>query len=250
MYISIMIQRVGWFLLNVMQATFTTTWTLVWVCAALIVLVVTMSRKVPLIMARRIWSAGLLWGARARLDVRGLENVDFSRPHVFVANHESMIDIPVMFRAIPVNLHFIIKKELKYVPLVGWYAWAMGMVFVDRKDRMQAFGSLKRVGLLIRGGRNIIAFPEGTRSRTDGHGVQPFKRGVFVAAIEAGVPVVPVAIVGSRDVLPSDGFRVRAGVIGVRIGKPIATAGMTHADRDRLTVQARDAVAALHASKI
>ncbi|MBI3544655.1 MAG: 1-acyl-sn-glycerol-3-phosphate acyltransferase [Deltaproteobacteria bacterium] len=232
--------RVGWFLINTAQAAFTALWTLFWVPAALVVLCVTCSRRLPLAMARRCWAPGLLWGARARLDVRGLENVDFSKPHVFVANHLSTIDIPVLFRALPANVHFIIKRELLWVPFVGAYAWAMGMIFVDRADNSKAIANLKRMAHLIRGGRSVIAFPEGTRSR-DG-AVLPFKRGAFIAAIEAGVPIVPVAIRGSGQVLPRKGFRVRPGLIHVVVGKPFPTSHLSAAERAALPQAAREAL--------
>jgi 1-acyl-sn-glycerol-3-phosphate acyltransferase len=239
-------RKIGWAILNALQALFTFFWTMSCVSAALLVLVVTMSRGVPLAMARRLWAAGLLWGAGARIEITGLELVDFTRPHVFVSNHESMIDIPVIFRALPVNLHFIIKKELKLVPFVGWYAWAMGMIFVERSDKRRGLRGLKNVGRLIKEGRNVIAFPEGTRSR--GRGVLPFKKGVFVAAAGAGVPIVPVAISGADRVLPSDGFRVRPGLIRVALGQPIPTTGPNPAKT--LPDLARVAVAALHAAQL
>src|SRR3546814_2109684 len=86
-------------------------------------------------MAARVGAPGLLWGAGARLQVSGLEQVDWSRNHVFVANHQSTIDICALFRAAPVPLHFLLKQEMTKVPFVGWYAKAMGMVFIDRRDR-------------------------------------------------------------------------------------------------------------------
>lgn len=230
-----------WRILNFVQALFTALWTAFWVSAALVVLAVTWNHEYPLIMARRIWSAGLLWGARARIEVKGLENVDFTRPHIFVCNHESAIDIPVVFRALPTNLHFMLKQELKWVPFVGWFAIATGMIFIDRKNRLNALSSLRRAAALIRAGRSVIAFPEGTRSR--GNDLLPFKKGAFVAATEARVPIVPVAIEGARRVLPCEGwFRVRPGTIRVRVGKPISTENLSLSDNLHLPEIARQAV--------
>jgi 1-acyl-sn-glycerol-3-phosphate acyltransferase len=194
-------------------------------------------------MARRIWAPGLIWCAGAKLDVRGLENVDFSRPHVFVANHISTIDIPVVFAAIPVNLRFIIKKELTYAPFVGLFAWATGMVFVDRQERKGALAVVKRVGSLSAEGQSVVAFPEGTRNR--GERLLPFKKGVFAAAYHAGVPIVPVAIDGSREVMPPPSWALRPGTIRVAIGRPIQTAGLSRQDSEILSKRAHEAVAAL-----
>src|SRR3546814_11073406 len=95
-------------------------------------------------MAARVGAPGLLWGAGARLQVSGLEQVDWSRNHVFVANHQSTIDICALFRAAPVPLHFLLKQEMTKVPFVGWYAKAMGMVFIDRSNRRRS--EERRVG--------------------------------------------------------------------------------------------------------
>ena len=115
-------------------------------------------------------------------------------------------------------LHFIVKEELRRVPFLGWYIAAMGMIFVDRVARGRAYESVRRAADLIREGRSVVSFPEGTRSRDDS--VKPFKPGVFVAAIEAGVPVVPVAILGTGAVLPPGGFRGRAGSDSRDPGRP------------------------------
>lgn len=233
-----------WFFINLFQVICVVAWTSLWVTLALLALLFTFDRSIPLSMARRIWAPGLLWLSGAKLNVTGLENIDLSRSHVYVANHESMIDIVAVFAAIPQNIHFVLKKELKKVPFVGWFAQATGMIFVDRKNTNTAIANLKQVARLIADGRSVIAFPEGTRSR--GRGIQRFKKGVFVAAIEAKVPVIPVAIIGAEKVLPSDGFNARPGTIHIRFGEPISTRRMSIDDRDRLPETARDQVIELH----
>jgi 1-acyl-sn-glycerol-3-phosphate acyltransferase len=233
--------RLFWVPLNMLQALWLVVWTGILFLPAVFFGLVQPSKKIALAMARVLWAPALLAAGPARLRVEGLENVDFSKPHIFVSNHQSMLDIAVMFQALPVNLRYILKAELKKVPLIGWYSWAMGMVFVDRRDTVRAKASLARAGELIRGGASIIAFPEGTRSR-DGGQILPFKKGVFVTALHAGVPVVPVSVEGAQKVLPSDGFRVRPGEVRVKVGKPIPTQGMTLEDREALLRQVRDAV--------
>ena len=119
-------------------------------------------------------------------------------------NHQSSLDIVVAFMVLPVNLRFVAKHVLKYVPFLGWYMWATGMIFVHRGRRGAAMGSLVEAAARVRDGASVLVFPEGTRSR-DGN-VQAFKKGAFVLASQAGVPIVPVAIEGSGRCFPPDGF--------------------------------------------
>ena len=240
-------RRVAWAAFNFLQLIFTVAWTAVWICLALLVLVLTGGRRHwPLRMAARCWAPGLLNGSGARLQVEGAENIDWSQPHVFVANHQSMIDICALFRALPVPLHFVLKQELARVPLVGWYARAMGMVFIERASARTARERLHEAAGQIRQGLNLCAFPEGTRSR-DGR-VGPFKGGAFKVAIEAGVAVVPIAIQGSGTVLPAAGFCVRPGRILLRIGRPLPTADLAPTDRLALASSAHAAVHGLLAT--
>lgn len=235
--------RLAWALSNALQLLFTLLWTAGWICLALVVRLLTGGRHWPLRMASRCWAPGLLHGAGARLQVHGLARIDWSQPHVFVANHQSMIDICALFRALPVPVRFVLKQELAKVPFVGWYARAMGMVFIERASARSSARRLHAAVDVVRGGASVCAFPEGTRSR-DGR-VGPFKGGAFQLAIEAGVNVVPVAIVGGGKVLPAAGFRVRPGRIMVRIGEPLATQELAPHDRGELARQAHAAVVAL-----
>lgn len=240
------IDAARWRIVNFLQALFLMSWTALMISTALAAFALTWSSRIPLAMARHAWAPPLLRAAGARLRVTGTEHLDGVKACIFVSNHQSMIDIAVVFAAVPVNLRFVAKKILAYVPFLGWYMWAMGMVFVDRSKRAQAIDSLKKAGALIRAGAHVIAFPEGTRSR-DGR-ILPFKKGIFMLALEAGVPIVPMAIDGAIKVLPSDGFRVRPGEIRVALGAPIETAGLTADDRDVLIKRVHDAVIDLHRS--
>jgi 1-acyl-sn-glycerol-3-phosphate acyltransferase len=236
------LRRAAWIAFNAAQLVFTLAWTAGWICLALL-LRLACGQRLPLRMAARIWAPGLMAGAGARLQVEGAERVDWSRPHVLVANHQSVIDACALFRATPVPLRFVLKQEMTRMPFVGWYARQMGMLFIERGTSRSSPQRLRDAVALVRRGATLCAFPEGTRSR-DGS-VGAFKGGLFQAAIEAGVPVVPVAIEGSGAVLPSAGFRVRPGTIRVRIGAPIATDGLQPGDRNALARRARDAVVEL-----
>lgn len=242
---AVLRRRAGmaWTMANALQLAFTVAWTAGGMPVAALLHLLTRNQRWPLRMASRWWAPGLLWGAGARLEVEGLERVDWSRPLVLVANHQSMIDICALFRAVPVPLRFMLKQELAKVPLVGGYARRMGMVFIERGRNRSVPQRLHEAVTLLQGGAVLCAFPEGTRSR-DSH-VGAFKAGAFQVAIEAGVPVVPVAITGSGAVLPPAGFRVRPGAIRLSFGAPLATEGLCAGDRNALAQRARDAVVAL-----
>jgi len=235
----------GWFWwpVNAVQLLMTLLWSAGGISLALLVRLVTGSERIPLRMAAWLWSPVLMRGAGARLEVSGLEELDFSRPYLLVANHQSMIDICALFMAVPVPLRFMLKASLGRFPFLGWYTRAMGMILLPRGDSATVFAQIDRAVELLHEGHSLAAFPEGTRSR-DGS-VRAFKAGVFRAAIEAGVPVLPVAIEGSGRVMPPDGFGIRPGIIRLAFGRPIATEGLGLRDRRALAQRARCAVSEL-----
>ena len=230
--------------LNVAQALFLAFWTSLWISAALIVAIVA-GQAPALAMARRIWAPGMRWAAGADLRVEAPPTIDWSRPYVVVMNHQSMLDIVMAFIVVPVNLRFVAKNVLKYVPLLGWYMWATGMIFVKRGPSRRV-GSLMSAASRLEGGASVLIYPEGTRS-ADGR-IGPFKKGAFALATNAHVPIVPIAIEGSGACLPRDGFRARAGVIRVKIGLPIPTERPGRQDIAAISDEVRDALIALHLS--
>ncbi len=231
-----------WFPINLVQGLFTLLWSALWIAVALAVAALAGPRP-ALVLARRVWAPGLIRGAGATLVVSGWEQVDATRAHLFVANHQSWIDIAALFAALPVPLHFLAKRELRAVPFLGWYIRAMGMVFVERRDPRRARDTVDRTAELLASGRCVLSFPEGTRSRD--RRLRPFMSGGFGAAIMAGVPVVPVALVGCGAVLPTGGFRVRPGRIEVRIGRPIDVAPFRPGNRAGLAQAAEKEVVRL-----
>lgn len=234
-----------WSIANFFQLLFTLTFSAVGISIALVLTFLTRRRDVAVFMARRIWAPGLLWGARGRLAVEGTERLAPDAAYLFVANHQSFIDIPVLFMALARPLHFVAKRELARVPFLGWYIRAMGMVFLDRRARRAARASVEEAAVLLRSGRSVVTFPEGARS-PDGR-VRPFKSGAFAAALEAGVAVVPVAIHGAGAVMASRGWRIRPGTIRVRIGEPIPPAG-PEAERGALARKAEADLRRLYAT--
>ncbi len=217
-------------------------WCALWISLAMVVAI--FSAEGALAMARLFWARPIFRVASSRLAVEPLPDVDWKQPHIFVMNHESNLDIPAACAALPANLRFVGKHSLAYVPFIGWYMWVTGMPFVNRSSRPQAVASLRRAGERIRAGANILAFPEGTRSR-DGK-ILPFKKGPFALALEARVPIVPVAIQGSGKVQPATEWLVYPGVIRVKVGQPISTEGRDPEDREGLAREVREAVIRLH----
>ncbi len=236
--------RMLYTLLNVAQALFLAFWSVVCISLAFVAGVITFRRDLPLSMARWLYSPPLIWGTGTRLELEPLPNVDWSKPYIFLMNHQSMLDIPVAFAVIPSNLRFIAKHSLKFVPFIGWYMWFTGMIFVNRSNRNKAVRSLREAGERIRAGASILAYPEGTRTR-DGR-LLPFKKGPFMVALEAKVPIIPVVVDGSGAVLPTGGFRIRGGTVRVKLGEPIETAHLGPGDRDALMRSTRDVMIRLH----
>lgn len=182
-----------------------------------------------------------------RLDIRveGLELALGGMPCVYVSSHSSWFDIPAILAVLPGSLRFVAKQELMRLPLFGAALRAGGHIGVDRRNLASAVGAYESAGRTIRSGRCAVVFVEGTRSR-DGR-LQSFKKGPFVLAIVAQVPVIPVVMMGSFQVLPRGSIRPRPGPIVVRVGQPISTIGMVYEDRDRLSAQCRVAMIGLGA---
>jgi len=178
-------------------------------------------RNIPLIMARIIWSPVILWSAGVKLKIFGRERMDPGNPHpvIVVSNHSSFLDIPLICRSIPVNMHFTAKTQIKKMPLFGLYMMATGMIFIDRTNRQKAIQSINEAAKLIHNGKNVLIYPEGHRS-TNGQMV-PFKKGAFHLAIKSGADIVPVFIKGANKVWPKSSNKLSPGKIEVYIGKRI-----------------------------
>lgn len=216
-------------------------WTVLCISTSLVVLLVTFSRKMPLVMARGIWAPGILFLASAKTKITGLENIEKGKTYIVFANHSSYLDIPLLFRVLPLNLHFIAKKELKKVPFLGWYMMATGMIFINRGNGKEASQSLKDAAQLIRDGKTVLIFPEGTVSE-DGV-IKRFKKGGFNIALEAGVEILPVSLKGANVVWPSDSnTSFTKGIVSVNIGKPISLDNYSSQDLNDLTLKVQGEV--------
>ncbi len=171
----------------------------------------------------RVWARIILLGAAIGLRAEGRDRVPVDRPVVFMSNHESWVDIPVLLAAIPIQVRFLAKKSLFSVPFLGWAMRSMGFIPVDRENRRTAIKSFDSAAQRIRSGRSVLIFPEETRTTSDD--LLPFQRGGFLIALKGGLPIVPVGIEGARRALPKHSYLLRPGRVTVRFGDPIHTAG-------------------------
>jgi 1-acyl-sn-glycerol-3-phosphate acyltransferase len=183
--------------------------------------------------------------AGIRYRVQGRQHIP-SEAVVFCSNHESNVDPPILFRALHRRLHILYKAELHKFPVMGAVFDAGGFVPVDRSNLQRSMESLDRGAQSLRSGNPFLIFPEGTRSRTGQ--LLPFKKGGFIMAIKAQVPVVPVAVRGGRAAMRKGSPWVRPVLVDVTVGQPIPTAGLTLDDRDELIERVRTAVAGLLAA--
>ena len=195
-----------------------------------------------------MWSWVIMAVVGIRLKVNGKERIPKEGGKIFVANHESHFDIPVLFASIPEPVYFIAKKELKKVPFMGWYMALLGMIFIDRSNREKAMVSMKAAGQLIKKGQSVISFPEGTRSK-DGI-VKIFKRGSFIIAKESNVTIVPIAISGTWEVLAPGKAKIRPGKVKAIIGDPIAPSDHPDKTPEQLAAFVRERVVELEKSAL
>jgi 1-acyl-sn-glycerol-3-phosphate acyltransferase len=186
----------------------------------------------------RLWSWLILATAGVRVRLAGLEQLQPGATYVFVANHQSIFDIPIVFASLPFQLRIAAKASLGGFPFIGWHLRRTGHLLVDRRSPgTTLFG---RAAALVRDGLSMIVFPEGTRS-VDGT-VARFKGGIFLVAIQAGLPVVPVSIAGSRHVMKKGKLAVRPGRVSLIVHAPIETKGLSTDEAKALAARVRRVV--------
>jgi 1-acyl-sn-glycerol-3-phosphate acyltransferase len=191
----------------------------------------------------RGWARILLWVSFIHVRVEGLEKLDRKANYVFVANHGSYMDIPAVLSRLPYQFRFFAKKGLYQIPFLGWHLRWAGHLPVDRSNARASLKSTNEASKLIATRPiSMLLFPEGGRTRPE-LGLREFKEGAVYIAIKAGVPVVPMALVGLRELLPMGSGHVRSGRVAIRIGDPIPTKGLAISARDELTRRLHDEVA-------
>jgi 1-acyl-sn-glycerol-3-phosphate acyltransferase len=186
----------------------------------------------------RAWAWLVLRTTGVRVSVRGVERLDPRQSYVFASNHQSIYDIPIVFTSIPLQLRIVSKASVGAFPFLGWHLRRTGHLLVDRKN--PGAGIVKKMARLVGGSRSLIVFPEGTRS-VDGT-VGRFKGGMFLVAIDAGLPVVPVSIAGSRHVMLKGRLTTCPGDVTLTIHEPIPTAGIGRQGARDLAERVREVV--------
>lgn len=187
-----------------------------------------------------LWARMLLWITNIRVEVIGAENVLKNRPQIFMANHQSDFDILIVLAFIPGQFRWIVKKELFKIPIFGKAMKSAGYIEIDRQNHEKAMKSLEEAAQKIREGKSVVTFPEGTRSK-DGT-IKPFKQGMFHLAIRAGVPIVPISIIGAHEILPKRTLRIKPGKITMIIDQPVDVSGYQIEARGELIERIRDII--------
>jgi 1-acyl-sn-glycerol-3-phosphate acyltransferase len=188
----------------------------------------------------RWWSAAVLWAAGIRVRVHGLENGGQGEPRIFASNHVSWFDVPALARILP-RYKFVAKAELFKVPIFGRAMRTAGMVEIQRENRKAAFGAYDVAAERIRDGNSVVVFPEGTRGHS--YPLRPFKKGPFVLAIAAGVPIVPVIVHGTIEIMRKGSFWVHPGTIDIHLLEPVTTTTVDYDHREVLMQSVRTRMA-------
>jgi len=188
----------------------------------------------------RWWARSLLFLGRIPVQVDGLEHLAAPQAYVFAANHRSNFDIFVLFAILPGKFLWIAKKELFKIPIFGQALSRMGSIPVDRENLQEAIRSLNRATSMVQGGTSMIIFPEGTRVTS--RELMPFKKGVFIMAMKAGQPIVPVSISGTLAIQPRGSWRVRPGPVRVVFAPPVNPQNFS--TKEELMEAVRQAIAA------
>ena len=190
----------------------------------------------------RLWSRLALLVAGVRVRVEGLELIPRDQPVIFMGNHQGNFDTLALFKAIPCRFSWLAKEELFRIPVFGHSMQRAGYIPLNRGDGREALRSLETAAAKVRSGASVLIFPEGTRN-PDGN-LLPFKKGGFILAVKAGVPVVPFTINGSREINPRNRIELYPGTLSIRFGAPIAVDAKGNRQRDELMEQVRQAIAA------
>jgi 1-acyl-sn-glycerol-3-phosphate acyltransferase len=192
----------------------------------------------------RLWSRMILATAGCQLQVEGFENVDLSQPYIYASNHQSAFDIPTLYVGLPVQFRIMAKKELFLYPFMGWHMKRSGQIPIERENARSSLKSLARASETVRRGTPLFVFPEGGRT-SDGT-IKPFLSGAFYVAIKAGVPIVPMAIIGTYEALPMNSYAIRPHPIRLIVGKPISTDGMNPREMSALAAQVQRTIEDLY----
>jgi 1-acyl-sn-glycerol-3-phosphate acyltransferase len=190
------------------------------------------------------WSWLIMKTIVSPVKVTGLDKIDTSKPFVYAANHASALDIPVLYVNLPFQFRIAFKKELLAYPIVGWQLKRSGQICLDQQNPSRSVGSIRSALKGLKAGMPLVIFPEGGRT-PDGE-IKPFLPGAFFLAIKAQVEIVPVALVGTYELLPMDTYHIKCRPLEMRVGEPIPTAGLTMRDLDAVSNKVQAALESLY----
>jgi 1-acyl-sn-glycerol-3-phosphate acyltransferase len=192
------------------------------------------------------WSWLIMKTIVSPVKVVGLDKIDTAKAHVYAANHASALDIPVLYVNLPFQFRIAFKKELLAYPIVGWQLRRSGQICLDQQNPTRSLGSIRTALKGLKSGMPLVIFPEGGRT-PDGE-IKPFQPGAFFLAIKAQVDVVPIALVGTYELLPMDTFHIKCRPLEMRVGAPIPTTGLTLRDMETLSGKVQKALEDLYYS--
>jgi 1-acyl-sn-glycerol-3-phosphate acyltransferase len=190
------------------------------------------------------WSWLIMKTIFSPVTVTGLDKIDISKPHVYAANHASALDIPVLYVNLPFQFRIAFKKELLSYPVVGWQLRRSGQICIDQQNPSHSISSIRAALKGLKAGLPLVIFPEGGRT-PDGE-IKPFLPGAFFLAIKAQVDIVPVALVGTYELLPMDTYHIKCRPLEMRVGEPISTTGLTMRDMETLSAKVQKALEDLY----
>jgi 1-acyl-sn-glycerol-3-phosphate acyltransferase len=196
----------------------------------------------------RFWSKLIMKTICSPVTVTGLERVVTSKPHVYAVNHASALDIPLLYVHLPFQFRIAFKKELLSYPVIGWHLKRSGQICIDQQNPARSVGSIRTALKGLKGGMPFVIFPEGGRT-PDGQ-IKPFLPGAFFLAIKAPADIVPVALVGTYELLPMNTYHIKCRPLEMRVGEPISTAGYTLKNLEDLSARVQKALEELHAGAV
>ena len=196
----------------------------------------------------RLWSWLVMKTALSPVKITGaaVDKTDISKPRVYAVTHASALDIPILYVYLPFQFRIVFKSELLAYPFVGWHLKRSGQVCINQQNPAASIGAIKSALRSLRGGMPLVIFPEGGRTR-DGQ-IQPFLPGAFFLAIKAQADIVPIALVGTFDLLPMNTYHIKCQPLEMRVGEPVSTAGLTLRDTDEVSAKVKAAIEALHSA--
>jgi 1-acyl-sn-glycerol-3-phosphate acyltransferase len=192
----------------------------------------------------RAWSWLIMKTILSPVKVTGLDKIDALKPHVYAVNHASALDIPVLYVYLPFQFRIVFKKELLSYPIVGWQLRRSGQVCIDQQKPTNSIAAIRSAVKSLKTGMPLVIYPEGGRT-PDGE-IKPFLPGAFFLAIKAQVDIVPVALVGTYELLPMNTYHIKCRPLEMRVGEPISTAGMTMRDLEAVSARVKKAMEDLY----